>query len=270
MVATEVQQRYTLARRIAAEAGQLTLKYFQTHLAVDRKGDGSPVTIADREAELLLRQRICESFPEDGIVGEEHGEIAGSTGFCWILDPIDGTKSFVSGVPLYTTLVGVVQHDEPQVGVIAVPALGEVIDAVRGGGAWYRRPGRAPQRAHVSQTPRLSEAVFVTSERAPFDQRAAGDAYAQLERSCWLTRTWGDAYGYLLVATGRAELMVDAILNVWDAAAVLPVMLEAGGTFTDWQGRTTIYASEAMGTNGRVLEEALAITSQFPQQAAGS
>ncbi len=116
----------------------------------------------------------------------------------------------------------------------------------------------------MSRCNQLANGVFVTSERGTFDQRGAGDAYSQLESAAGVTRTWGDAYGYLLVATGRAELMIDAILSVWDAAAVMPVLTEAGGSFTDWQGNSTIFAREAIGTNGLVIEEVLAITSRFP------
>ena len=260
----ELTARYEFAQQIAREAGDVTLQYFQKSIDVDRKQDGTPVTIADREAELLLRERINSRFPQDGILGEEHGETAGASGFRWILDPIDGTKSFVSGVPLYTTLIGVLKNETPQIGVIAAPALGEMLHAQVGGGAWYEQRERTPVRAKVSSCGSLSDAVFVTSERATFDDRDAGDAYRQLENTARLTRTWGDAYGYLLVATGRAELMIDAILSVWDAAAVAPVMTEAGGTFTDWQGKPTIFSREAIGTNGPILNEVLEIVRSFP------
>lgn len=260
----ELQARYEFARQIGNEAGQLTLKYFQQPIDVDRKDDGSPVTIADREAESLLRRRIGEQFPDDGIVGEEFGTQDGTSNYRWILDPIDGTKSFVSGVPLYTTLIGVLENDAPRVGVIMAPALSESIHALTGQGAWYEQPDRAPCKAHVSSCSSLADAVFVTSERAAFDERNAAAAYASMEAAARLTRTWGDAYGYLLLATGRAEVMIDALLSVWDAAAVLPVVTEAGGTFTDWQGNSTIYAGEAIGTNTHVAAEALAITRQFP------
>ena len=260
----ELTERYEFAQIIAREAGDVTLRYFQTSIDVDRKGDGTPVTIADRQAELHLRERIAARFPEDAILGEEHGEKTGTSGFRWILDPIDGTKSFVAGVPLYTTLIGVLQHEVPQIGVIAAPALGALIHAQVGKGAWYEQPERNAVQALVSQCDRLADALFLTSERATFDERNAGDAYRQLEAATRLTRTWGDAYGYLLVATGRAELMVDAILSVWDAAAVLPVVTEAGGTFTDWQGEQTIFAQESIGTNGPILAEVLAITREFP------
>jgi histidinol phosphatase-like enzyme (inositol monophosphatase family) len=253
--------RYELARQIAAEAGQLTLRFFCAEgLEVERKSDDSPVTVADRAAEELLRRRIAEHFTDDRIVGEEFPEQAGSSGYCWILDPIDGTKSFVSGVPLYSTLIGVTYQDAPQIGVIYIPALGEMVYAATGQGAWYVRGDQPPCPARVSGTDQLSQGLFCTSEVKAFTQRHRLEVYHQLEERARLTRTWGDGYGYLLVAMGRAELMVDAELHVWDAAAIQPVLQEAGGTFTDWQGKPTIQAGEGIGTNGHVLDEVLAIT----------
>jgi histidinol phosphatase-like enzyme (inositol monophosphatase family) len=239
--------RYDFACRIAAEAGQHTLKYFRSDFAVERKSDNSPVTIADREAEQLLRKLIGEAFPDDGIVGEEFPVKQGSGPFRWILDPIDGTKSFVAGVPLYGTLVGVQYAGESVAGVIEIPALGESVSARRGGGAWYRSDKAEPVRAHVSQCQRLSDAIFVTSERRTFDERpGGGTAYRRLEDACWVTRTWGDCYGYLLVATGRVDVMVDPQMSLWDAAALQPVIEEAGGSFSDWRGVATVDSGEAI------------------------
>jgi histidinol phosphatase-like enzyme (inositol monophosphatase family) len=253
--------RLELARRIAQEAGQLTLQYFRRDdLRVERKADDSPVTIADREAENLLRRRIAAVFADDGIVGEEFPETEGTSPYKWILDPIDGTKSFVSGVPLYGTLVGVTQDDDPVVGVINIPALDESIHAACGRGAWYVRGNLAPRPARVSSVGKLADGLFCTSEIATFAKRRRQRVFEGLQDAAWLTRTWGDCYGYLLLATGRAEVMVDPELHVWDAAAVLPVVQEAGGTFTDWQGRATIHAGEAIATNGHVLDEVLALT----------
>ncbi|NIP85908.1 MAG: histidinol-phosphatase [Planctomycetales bacterium] len=253
--------RYQLAQQIAREAGQLTLRFFHDQqMEVEQKGDNTPVTAADREAEKLLRHRIAEHFADDQIVGEEFPEQSGTSGYCWILDPIDGTKSFVSGVPLYCTLIGVTCQDVPQIGVINLPALGEMVSAASGQGAWYVRGRQTPCPAQVSRKQRLAEGLFCTSEVKTFTRRQREEVYRQLEQRAWLTRTWGDGYGYLLVATGRAELMVDAELHVWDAAAVLPVLQEAGGTFTDWEGNPTIHAGEGLATNGQVLDEVLAIT----------
>ncbi|MCA9224546.1 MAG: histidinol phosphate phosphatase, partial [Planctomycetales bacterium] len=173
---------------------------------------------------------------------------------------IDGTKSFISGVPLYGTMVGVEVDGRAEIGVVYVPGLDEGVYAARGQGAWRFRSGQPPERAHVSNCPRLADGVFVTSQVSTFRERGAKDVYDQLEAAAYVTRTWGDCYGYLLVATGRAEVMVDPIMNVWDAAAVQPIMEEAGGSFTDWNGNATIHSGEGIGTNRLVLEEVLAIT----------
>ena len=260
MSTTELSSRLELALSAAREAGRLTLEYFQRDdLAVELKHDASPVTVADRQAEQLLRQRIAERFPADGILGEEFPEQAGTSGYRWILDPIDGTKSFIRGVPLYGTLIGV-EHDQRAVlGVVLIPALDECVYAAIGQGAWHQRADAPPRRAQVSSREKLGEALFCTSDPSyPTPARQA--ACSRLRKACLLSRTWGDCYGYLLVATGRAEVMVDPVMNVWDAAALQPVLLEAGGTFTDWQGQETIYGGEGIATNGKVLAEVLAIT----------
>jgi histidinol phosphatase-like enzyme (inositol monophosphatase family) len=267
-MADDVTARLNFSLEIARAAGSLTLDFFQqATLRVERKGDNSPVTQADRQAELLMRERIAAAFPDDAIIGEEHGEAAGTSGYQWILDPIDGTKSFIAGVPLYSVLIGVVREDESLIGVILIPGLGECVYAVRGQGAWWTRGDSKPEPARVSDTAALSNSVFITSQVDGFEKRGATEAYRSLERAAYITRTWGDGYGYLLIATGRAAAMVDPEMNVWDAAALQPVLEEAGGTFTDWQGNPSFRAGEGVGTNGRVLEEVLAITRQYPRPA---
>jgi histidinol phosphatase-like enzyme (inositol monophosphatase family) len=260
MSTSELVQRLELARSAAREAGELTLRYFQTaDLAVELKRDASPVTVADRQAEQLLRERIAARFESDGILGEEFPEQPGTSGYRWILDPIDGTKSFISGVPLYGTLVGLEHEGLGVLGVVVIPALSECVYAALGEGAWYERGTTAARRVRVSARARLADALVCTSDtRFPTPERQA--AAARLQNAARLSRTWGDCYGYLLVATGRAEVMVDPVMNVWDAAAVAPIVTEAGGTFTDWQGRSTIHAGEGIATNGHVLEEVLAFT----------
>ena len=259
--ASEIGPRLRLAREAAREAGAITLEYFRRDdLAVERKGDDSPVTAADRAAEEHLRRRIAENFPDDGILGEELPETEGQSGYRWILDPIDGTKSFIHGVPLYGTLVGVEREGRSVLGVILIPALDESVYAARGQGAWYASGNREPEPARVSSRQTLAESLFLTSEVLSFDELDRRTAYDRLQAACRLTRTWGDCYGYLMVATGRADVMVDPVMSIWDAAALSPILEEAGGTFTDWQGEPTIHAGEGIGTNGHVLEEVLAIT----------
>jgi histidinol phosphatase-like enzyme (inositol monophosphatase family) len=262
-----LQDRLDFAVAIAQEAGLITLEYFrQEGLTVDRKSDDSPVTIADRRAEQHLRTRIIESYPDDAILGEELGEVAGTSGYRWILDPIDGTKSFIHGVPLFGTLVAVEHGGEGAVGVIRIPALDECVYAAKGLGAWYTRGSAAPVKTRVSDCPRLSEGLFLTSEVNCFEEVGRQEAYARLQSAARLTRTWGDCYGFMLVATGRAEVMADAYLSLWDAAALQPIVEEAGGTFTDWKGNPTIQSGEAVATNGLVRDEVLAITRDYEKK----
>ena len=257
----DLTSRLDLARAIALEAGQLTLEFFQQpHLSVERKGDDSPVTQADRQAELLMRERIAAAFPEDGIIGEEHPERVGSSRYQWILDPIDGTKSFISGVPLYSVLIGVLLEGQSVIGIIHVPGLGETVYAAKGQGAWWQRSAGEAVPAQVSTIAKLADGVFVTSQVDTFAKYKSAEAYTRLERAASITRTWGDGYGYLLLATGRIEAMVDPAMQLWDAAALQPVLEEAGGTFTDWQGHPGVHAGEGVGTNSLVLDEVLAIT----------
>ena len=173
-------------------------------------------------------------------------------------------------MPLYSTLVGVEYEGKSVVGVIHVPALDETGYAAVGQGAWFARAGATPRPARVSEKATLAEGLFCTSEIKTFDATGRRQAYERLQAASRLSRTWGDGYGYLLVATGRAEAMVDPKMNVWDCAALQPVLEQAGGTFSDWQGRPTIHGAEAVATNGRVNDEVLAITSRFPKEAPAS
>ena len=264
---SETQNRLELAKKIAKSAGQLTLNYFQTdRFDVIKKGDGSPLTIADQEAEKHLRAAIKESFPNDGIVGEEFGTTAGDSGYCWILDPIDGTKSFISGVPLYGTMVAVEKVAEADavrqsiVGAVYFPGLDTGIYAARGQGAWSFKGAEAPIRAQVSKKSSLSDSVLVTSAVEAFGDRDATQIYQELADALYFCRSWGDAYGYYLVATGTVEIMIDPMLNIWDAAAVQPIIEEAGGMFTDWAGVSRMDAGESIGSNGLVHPAVIEIT----------
>ena len=228
-------------------------------MTVELKSDDSPVTVADREAEQLLREAITDSFPEDGIVGEEFDDKSGTSPYRWILDPIDGTKSFVHGVPLFGTMIAVEHQGRGVIGCVAFPALGVSIDAMSGGGAWHTSASGTRKRANVSDVASLSEGLLLTTDWEGFAVRESLDRLNRLATAAAAMRTWGDCYGYYLVATGQATAMIDPRLNVWDAAALQPIMEEAGGTFTDWQGQPRIDSGDGIGTNGRVLGEILEI-----------
>jgi histidinol phosphatase-like enzyme (inositol monophosphatase family) len=239
-----------VAVEAARAGGQRTLAYFNQGTAVEWKSDGSPLTAADREAEALMRKIIGDAFPDHGILGEEEGERAGAAPYRWIIDPLDGTRTFVRGVPLYGTLVGIEARGEPVIGVIYLPALDEMIAAAHGEGCtWNGRPCR------VSAVDRLDRALVVVTDERTAHARSA--AYGRLTSKSELQRTWADCYGYALVATGRAEVALDPIMNVWDCAALLPIVEEAGGRFTDWRGRRTIHGGEAVATNGTLHAEVL-------------
>lgn len=261
----ELTARYQWAQQIAVEAGRLTLPFFRaTHLHVEHKSDGSPLTLADQTSERRLREQINARFSSDAIMGEEFGAQAGTSEFRWILDPIDGTKTFVSGVPLFGTMIGIEYAGRAVAGVIYFPALDEGVHALTGGGAWYFRGAEPPCPARVSRKSTLAESVLVTTCVESLDKRGAWAAYQALARRVRWARTWGDVYGYLLVATGRAEVMIDPYMNLWDAAALLPILEEAGGCFTDWRGEPRIDAGESVGSNGLVHSEVLDILKQAP------
>jgi histidinol-phosphatase len=252
-----IDGRMAVAVELARLSGDSTLDLFGSGVTVERKADDSPVTEADKRAERLLREELAKRFPEDAILGEEFGEESGDSPYQWIVDPIDGTKSYISGVPLYSTLVGLVHRGECVAGVIYLPALREIVFAGRGLGAWHATASSPDiTQCQVSNRP-LSEGLFVVSQVDTFAARDAADAYLRVEKEAYITRSWGDGYGYLLVATGRAELMVDPIANAWDLAAVQPVVEEAGGRFTDWQGNPTVFGGEGVGSNGLVHDTAL-------------
>jgi len=232
------------------QVGRITLGYFQRTVQTERKADNTPVTIADQQAEQRLRELINEQWPDHGIVGEEYGQSASNSPFTWIIDPIDGTKSFISGVPLYSNLLALTDGEKALIGIAHFPALGETIYAVRDEGCFWN--GR---RARVSDVDQLSDAVLLTSGLNYFGGKTA--AWERLVSSSYTQRTWGDAYGYFLAATGRAEVMVDPAMYIWDSAPFQVIMEEAGGTFTDWKGRPTIHGNESIATNGDLFKQVM-------------
>jgi histidinol-phosphatase len=259
------------AIEVAWAGGRATLRWFQGGPDIETKADGSPVTVADRESERVMRESLRRRFPDDAIMGEEAGEDAGSSGRRWVLDPIDGTRSFINGVPLYGVMVGLESGGEAVVGVLHFPALSETVAAATGLGCrWNGRPCR------VREIDRLEDAVVVTSgdgrlarpgdpaaglsPQAPPDPgRGLAGRVAQIERIAGRVstfRTWGDCYGYALVATGRADAMLDPVLNLWDTVAARPVIEEAGGVFTDWNGEPSHASGHAVATT-RALAEAV-------------
>jgi len=252
--AGELQRLLDFAGSIASEAGEIALKYFGKSCTVETKGDGSFVTQADREAEAHLRQRITGIFPDDAILGEEEADRAGTSGRRWIIDPIDGTFSFVHGVPMFGVLVALEVEQEVVVGVVDLPATGELVYAAKGLGCFWNG-----DRVRVSTTKSLDAALLLATDFGMCAQYGFGKAAERLQERVQARRTWGDCYGHVLVATGRADVMLDPIMNVWDCAPLLPIIEEAGGSFTDWKGQRTIHGGNAISTNGELFAEVMSV-----------
>jgi histidinol-phosphatase len=239
------------AVEVAWRAGQATLGHYQTGIAAETKPDASPVTEADRAAERIARSLIETKFPADAILGEEEGEVRRGADRRWILDPIDGTRAFMRGVPFYGVLIALEIEGDAAVGVMHFPALAETVYAARGAGCWWN--GR---RALVSDTTSLAEALVLTTDVENIGTQGLSDGWLRLSRAAGLCRTWGDCYGYALVATGRAEVMVDPVLSLWDAAALAPIIDEAGGVFSPWTDAAGGHdVSSAIATNASLAQE---------------
>ena len=218
------------------------------------KDDGSPVTEADRAAEEFLRTELARRYPDDGVVGEEYGETNGTSGRCWVIDPVDGTRTFVRGVPLFATLLALIDHSGPAVGVAHVPALDETVFAGRGRGAQHAYGGET-RPATVSDRRRLEGSYLVTSGIEYLPERAR----RLLLHPGPLVRTWGDGYGYVLLSTGRAEIMLDAGLSLWDVAPMLVIVPEAGGVLTDYAGTPDPRAGDVVATNDHLHDITLSL-----------
>lgn len=261
---TDVDARLEAALVLARAAGATTLPMFRAGaMNVEVKGDGTPVTMADRAAEDLLRAAIRRAFPQDEIIGEEFGEQPGSSGYRWVLDPIDGTASFMRGVPLFGTLVAVELGEESVAGVIHLPALEETLFAARGTGAWHQRGDSEPARARVSGCDRLSEGLFLTTSVDYWKQVGAADALPALASKFRSVRGWGDCYAHVLLATGRAEACVEPMVHVWDVAPMTIILPEAGGACTNGEGLTTSRSRLSVASNGRVHRELLSALKEY-------
>ena len=234
-----------IARRAAALAGEIVMPLYEQRLTVELKADGTPVTEADRRAEEAMRALFARETPGFGVLGEEQGESAGDGRWRWVIDPIDGTKSFIHHTPLFGTLVALEREGEPVIGVVACHAVGETAWASRGGGAFLNG-----ERARVSETDALGEATALTTSAASL-QRRSPEGFARLAREAGLLRSWGDCYGYLAVVAGRAEAMIDPIVNPWDVAPMPVLLEEAGGRLTTWDGASGA-GGDAVATNGRI------------------
>lgn len=239
------------ALEVAEHAGTVALEGFGGRMSADVKADGSPVTEADRGAERAAREWLEARFPDDGILGEEFGETRPGAARRWLIDPIDGTKSFIRGVPLWGSMVALAEGDRVLAGAVVFPALAERIAAAPGRGCWWNGV-----RCAVSDVSDMSRATALISDEHFMEPSERRDGWRRLVAAAGLARTWGDCYGYLLIATGRADVIVDPVLAAWDAAPLVPIVEEAGGVFSDWQGRRSFTTGSAIATNAALAAEA--------------
>jgi histidinol-phosphatase len=247
-----MDRRLEVAIAAARAAGAVALRYFRTDVAVERKADDSPVTIADREAEQAAVAILRQAFPDHGVLGEEFGE-QGGCGPRWIIDPIDGTKSFIRGIPFFATLIALEEEGEISTGAIYAPAMDDLLYAQRGAGAF---DGRGRLRVSAVDTLRRSMLVFGGQN---LFRRQHWPAYERLVDASERQRGYGDYFAYTFVARGQVEAVVDVDLKPWDLAAPQIIIEEAGGRFTDFAGRATAYGGNALASNGLIHDAALAL-----------
>jgi histidinol-phosphatase len=234
-------------------------------LLVETKPDLTPVSDADRAVEVTIRDRLALERPGDAISGEEFGT-SGDATRRWVIDPIDGTKNFVRGVPVWATLIGLLDGDDPVVGVVSAPALGRRWWAARGDGAWTVALGAEPRRLAVSRVSTLADASLAYSSLSGWTERGRRDAFLALLDSCWRTRGYGDFWSYMLVAEGAVDLTTEPELSLWDMAALAPVVTEAGGRFTSLDGVDGVLGESAAASNGLLHEALLAAVGNSGQQ----
>lgn len=237
------------------QAGRVTLRYFHSGISPEFKEDTSPVTVADRQTEALIRDRIESAYPSHIVLGEEYGtDDNGATEPAWYIDPIDGTKAFVRGVPLYSILLGLEIEEKIQVGVAYFPALDEMVYAYAGGGCYWN--GR---RCRVRETASLEDSIISCTNPAAFSEYGKGEAWERIQRIAYHVSGWSDAYGHALVATGRLELMLDPVLESYDAGPFPVILREAGGFFGDWTGNETIHGGDGLSTTQALLPAVLSV-----------
>ncbi|HET9910387.1 MAG TPA: inositol monophosphatase family protein [Anaerolineales bacterium] len=260
-----LQPYLTFARQLVQRAGQITLGYYNQGIRHDMKSDETPVTAADRATEEFIRSEIEKTYPTHAIVGEEFGESPSPRGrgargeggnpFRWIIDPIDGTKSFMKGVPFYSVLLALEIEGVSRVGAVCFPALNETLCAADGLGCWWN-----DKQTRVSEVTNLKQSVFTYTSWSGFRTKKRLPVFENLHKECFFGRSWGDAYGYHMVATGRAELMLDPTASIWDVAPYPPIFREAGGFFGSWNGEEGHTHGEGLACNAALKSRVLELT----------
>ncbi|BFU42530.1 histidinol-phosphatase [Krasilnikovia sp. MM14-A1004] len=258
----------SLAHLLADAADSISMARFRAlDLHVESKPDLTPVSDADTAVEKAIRATLARARPRDGVLGEEYGmsmPSAGSGSRHWVIDPIDGTKNFIRGVPIWGTLIALVEDDVPVAGLVSAPALGRRWWGATGHGAYAGRHQAGATRIRVSAVNRLADASLCYSSLSGWEENGRLDHLLDLLRQAWRTRAYGDFYGYMLLAEGALDVMVEPELSLWDVAALIPIVREAGGTFTDLQGRPGPGGGSAIATNGPLHDEVLTRLAPVP------
>jgi histidinol-phosphatase len=249
------------AHVLADAADDITTRRFKAlDLRVEAKPDLTPVTDADHAAEESLRNVLRRARPRDAVLGEEFGRV-GSGPRCWVIDPIDATKNYVRGVPVWATLIGLMEGDQVMVGVVSAPALGRRWWAARGGGAWTGRSLTKASRCRVSAVGRLADASFSYSSLADWEDQGRLAGFLELTRAVWRSRAYGDFWSHVLVAEGAVDVSAEPVVSLWDLAALQVIVEEAGGRFTDLSGKPTPDGGSAVASNGLLHAEVLGLLS---------
>jgi myo-inositol-1(or 4)-monophosphatase len=249
----ELKELKLFAEELAMLSGKIIKQYWRTNVKIENKADESPVTIADKKAEELMRELIMKQYPDHGILGEEFGEHNSAAEYRWILDPIDGTKSFICGTVTFGTLIALVKKNEPILGVINQPILNEFLigdnnTALLNG-----------LTVKVRKCEDLSQAILLGTDYLHIEKYQSKNGFDNLMRKVKYYRMWGDCYGYYLVATGFADIMIDPIMNPWDSLAVIPVIQGAGGRVSDYKGNDAVTGASLVATAGQVHDEVIRI-----------
>ncbi len=259
---TEYEDELAFAHTVLDRADAITMARFgAADLRVETKPDLTPVSDADREVERAVRELVSDLGSGDGVLGEEYGEHLGTSGRRWVVDPVDGTKNFVRGVPVWATVLGLQDASgEMVVGAVSAPALGRRWWAALGGGAWLREPGRsAPRRLQVSAVAALDHAFLSGAGAGSWYAAGRGEQYEELQRKVWRTRGFGDFWSHVLVAEGAVDIGLDPVLNLYDVAGVSLIVTEAGGRFSGLDGIDGPDQGSGVSTNGLLHEATLQI-----------
>jgi histidinol phosphatase-like enzyme (inositol monophosphatase family) len=246
-----MQEFVDFTKQLAKASGDIINSYFRTDINIETKSDDSPVTIADKKAEEAMREMIMKAFPEHGIIGEEFGNHNEDAEYQWVLDPIDGTKSFITGTFLFGTLIGLMKDRQPILGAIHHSVTSHLLIGAN------RETRLNDNLVKVRPNDKLENATLLSTDMADIGKYQNGIAFQQLMARTQLNRTWGDCHGYFLVATGYADIMVDPIMSLWDIVALVPVIEGAGGTITDWNGGAPLDGNGVIATNGQLHEQVL-------------